>query len=242
MRHELRLQRQGRVSIQHHAQRRARTGRPGGQLRIVAEHRLPAHDDRVHAAAQLMHHRPRTLVRDPLAFAGSGGDFAVQRHRPFGDHPGPPLLDELQIRRVEPPRFGFQFADGGFDSGRLQFGKTAAGHFREGIGHGGHHAANARRDDCLRARGRFAVVAAGFERNVHRGPRRARTGQTQCLDFGVRPAELAVPAFADDFGSAGDDAADHRIRLDIALPLKGQFQCTLEMPTIEFGEGHGGVG
>ena len=40
------------------------------------------------------------------------------------------------------------------------------------------------------------------------------------------------------FGAAGDDAADHRVRLDAAPPLGGQLQGPPHVPEIEFGRVH----
>ncbi len=48
-------------------------------------------------------------------------------------------------------------------------------------------------------------------------------------------AEAAMPAFAHDLRAASDHAADHRVRLDEALPLDSQFQGPLHVPSIEEG-------
>ena len=55
-------------------------------------------------------------------------------------------------------------------------------------------------------------------------PGRAVAGDAQGLDLGMRAAESLMPAFADDFAVANDDAADHRVRLDVSLATRRQFE------------------
>ena len=43
-----------------------------------------------------------------------------------------------------------------------------------------------------------------------------------------------MPAFADDFGAAGDDAADHRVGLDEPLPRGRQVQGPPHVPEVQF--------
>ena len=60
-----------------------------------------------------------------------------------------------------------------------------------------HHAAYARALQCLRARRRAALMAAGLQRHVGRGARRPGTRLRQRDRLGMRPAGALVPALAD---------------------------------------------
>ena len=61
-----------------------RAGRPGGQERVVGDHRSAADDHRIDPAPQRVNRRPRLLAADPLRIPGPGGELAVERHGPLG--------------------------------------------------------------------------------------------------------------------------------------------------------------
>ena len=81
---------------------------------------------------------------------------------------------------------------------------------------------NASGDNRVGAGRRFALMAAGLERDIHRRALRPLARRRQRMDLGVRPAELLVPTLADHLAILHDDAADHRVRLDKALAAAGQ--------------------
>ena len=101
------------------------------------------------------------------------------------------------------------------------------------------HAAYARRDDRPGARRRLSLVAAGLERDDHRRPGGPAPRNPQRLDLRVRPAEPPVPAFANDLRAPHHHAPDHRVRLHVPPPPRGQLQGPLHVPAIELGLVHG---
>ena len=78
-------------------------------------------------------------------------------------------------------------------------------------------------------------MAAGLKRYVQRRSACPHARNPQGFNLGMRLPEAAMPAFAHDFGAARNHAANHRVRLDKALPLGRQFQGPLHVPTIEEG-------
>ena len=64
--------------------------------------------DCIDTAAKSVDRLARLRIGNPSAFAGVSGDFAVERHGPFGDDPRPAGFHELEIRGVQPPCLGFQ--------------------------------------------------------------------------------------------------------------------------------------
>ena len=169
------------------APRRAR-----GQQWIVLLRRAVADHDGVHAAAQLLDHCSRGFAGNPAAVAGASGNFSVERHGPFGDHPRPAGCHQFQIRRVESSRLGFHQAD--FD--RNSRGSSAAIPRPLTASNGSrcaaHHAGNSGGNQRIGARRRFAMVATRFQRDVGRRPFGSRSRHSQGFDLRVRAAELGA--------------------------------------------------
>ena len=46
----------------------------------------------------------------------------------------------------------------------------------------------------------------------------------ECIALGMQAADVLVPAFTDDFSVLDDDAANHRIRIDVTGSALGQRQ------------------
>ena len=84
-------------------------------------------------------------------------------------------------------------------------------------------------------------MATRFERHVSRRAAGSLTGNLQRFDFGMRPAEAAMVAFADQLRSAGDHAPDQRIRLRPALAEPGKLQRASHVPRIELTTVVGGL-
>ena len=139
------------------------------------------------------------------------------------------------------PGGSVQQADFDRHPGGLQGGHAAAGDLGEGIAHGGHHAADAGGQDGGGAGRGLARVTAGLEGDIQGGPGGAAAGQAEGLHFGMIAAEAAMPAFADDLGAAGDDAADHGVGLDEPLAGGRQFQGPSHVPEVQFVGIHGDV-
>jgi hypothetical protein len=112
------------------------------------------------------------------------------------------------------------------DTGRLELLDAATGDLWERIAHGDDDALNPGGYDRFGARRRLAVMAARFERDVHRRACKALTSRSECIDLSMRAAKSLMPAFADDLAAANDHAADHGVRLDITLPAARKLQRT----------------
>ena len=81
------------LPVEHDPHRRtlAETGEAAGQLRIVGQHGAGADQDRVMRRAQQMGVLAGRRAGDPAAFAGSGGDAAVEAQWPVsGSRAGRP--------------------------------------------------------------------------------------------------------------------------------------------------------
>ena len=209
-----------------------RPGRPRGQERIIAGGRLASHHDRVDAATERMDQLPRLVAGDPTAHSGMRGDLAVERHGPFGDHPRPAQCHQFPIRRIEPA--GLRLEQSHFDrhAGGTQLGDTATLDLRERVRLGYDQPPDAGGQHGAGAGGRFALVAARFERHVEGGVRGPRAGNPQGLDLGMILTESPVPALADNLGPSGDHTADHRVRFDTALAPQGKLQGAAHVPKI----------
>ena len=97
------------------------------------------------------------------------------------------------------------------DAGGLQRLAALRG-FRVGVAHRRNHPLHLGFFQCVHARRRAAMVAAGLEAHIDSGINYARPGRFQGDYFSVRPAGALVPAFADDFFFPGDDATNARVR------------------------------
>ena len=80
------------------------------------------------------------------------------------------------------------------------------------VAHRRYDASDFRLDQRLDTRRSAPLVIAGLEVDVDGGISRAFARGAKREHFGVRLARLLVPALADDFLVAGNDAADARIR------------------------------
>ena len=91
-----------------------------------------------------------------------------------------------------------EHAGGDGDSGRFQPRVSLSIHPQVRIGHRGDHAGDAGRDQRIGAGRRFAVMGAGLERDIDRGPARRCPGLGQRHRLGVGTAAGSRPAAADD--------------------------------------------
>jgi hypothetical protein len=103
---------------------------------------------------------------------------------------------------------------------------------------GDDHSRNSTVDQSIGAGRRFAVMGARFESD-----KRGRTvdivwARLECMNLGVGPAELAVPAFANEATILNQDAANHRIGFDTALASPCQFQRPLHPGSVRIFVGH----
>jgi hypothetical protein len=209
-------------------------GRPGGEQRIVGTGRSGADHHGVDPAAHLVHHGPRRLTGDPAAVAADARKLAVERHRPLADDPRATGRKQLEIRPVELAGGRFMQADFHVEARGPQLRRAAAGDLRKRIFHRRDHPRDARPNNGRGARGRFAVMTTGLERDVERGAVGPIAGRLQGFDLGMRTAEAAMVTLADNLGSARDHATDQRIGLDPTATLGRQLERPLHVPGIEF--------
>ena len=184
----LRIQRQAQLRIHHDAQQRAAARQAGavGQQAIVRQHGADAGEDGVGIVPQFLHVGAGALAGDPAAVVVRRGDLAVQRDGGLERHQRPAGAHEMQERLVELLRLGGELGgDRHFDPGLAQLAETLARNQRVGILHGRHHARHARGDQRVDARRRAALVRAGFEVDVERGPARLLSGFLERDDLGV---------------------------------------------------------
>ena len=105
---------------------------------------------------------------------------------------------------------------------------------RVGVGHGGHDAHDAGRDEGLAARAGPAGVVARLERHDGGPAAGPLAGGGQRPHLGVRPAGVRVEALADDLaGGVEDDAAHHRVRAGRAQAVGGERDGAPHRPVLD---------
>ena len=82
---------------------------------------------------------------------------------------------------------------------------------------------DARRDERFTAWPSASTVRAGFKRHEDRRAARSIAGSAKRIDFCVRVTTTSVRAVGNDCPSGvSDDAANHRIWFDSAMPARGK--------------------
>ncbi|CRM03158.1 hypothetical protein [Pseudomonas sp. 31 E 6] len=133
------------------------------------------------------------------------------------------MFHTFEKPRVQRPRLSFQHAAANLDPGLGQTLHAAPRHFRVRVLHAGHHARDAGTHQRIGAGRRVAVVAARFERHVHRGATGLVTGGAQGVGFGMRFAGAFVPTFTDHLPIAHDHAAHSRVGVSGVQAVARQF-------------------
>ena len=173
--HELGVERQPPLGVEHDAARLARRAvDPGVQLRVVGQRGPDPDRDGVALGAPVMRAQPRRLAGDPLRVPGAGRDLAVERHRGLEEHvraAGPGVLAE---RLVEQPRAdrGLAVGDGHLHALVAQDAEPAAGGLLGRVVGGDHDAPDAGLEDRVGAR-RGAGPGGSTARARRRASRRA---------------------------------------------------------------------
>ena len=67
-------------------------------------------------------------------------------------------------------------------------------------------------------------MAAGLKRDVESGSLKITVGIRDGVHFGMRLAEMLVPAFTHDLIIQSDDAAHHRVGFNTSLASLGELQ------------------
>ena len=159
----------------------------------------------------------RGLAADPLRVARARGDLAVERHRGLEQHPRAPDARVLAEGLVEQTGARGELAVGEhhLDALVAQDAEAAAGGLLGGIVGADDDASDPGLHDRLGAGRRLALVAAGLQRHVQRGP--GEVGEAAGLDrvdLGVGGAEAFVPPLPKHLAVARDHRADHGVGLD----------------------------
>jgi len=183
--------------------------------------------------------RSRLRARDGGPLTGGGGDHPVGRNRQLERHEGRASLRAGVEGRVlvegAPP---IEERAANLDPGGLQCGVPSAGGatgVRGPIHHGGHTGA----DQRLRTRRRLAVVVAGFERDVGRGPLHVIPDRVERGDLCVRAPEPGVPALGQHLTVTDQNAPDHGIGVDRSPTAPSQVYRPLQpVEVVRGGLGH----
>ena len=188
--------------------------RARAQQRVVCEHGANAYHDGSGGGAPLVDVLARGASGDPLGVPRAAGDLAVEGHGVFHGDVGGLVRDVVHPCAVERSALVCEHSLEHLDAGLAQRSNALAGNQRVGVCRTHHHAGDARVYERLGAGGLLALVAAGLERHVHRGPRGvdARAGAA-CQGFSlcVQLAVCRVPALCDDCAVAHDDGSDLRV-------------------------------
>ena len=175
-------------TVQHNPQRLAFQGRTvivaGGQIRVVGQRCVHAHQYGVADPAHLLHESPGLWAGDPLGVTGVGGDLAIERHGVLdGDErcAGGDLLSE---RLVELPGT-FRLFLHNHDAGGSQFVSPFAGYIRVGVDDSVMDFGDAGSDDSFGARWGAAPGATWFQSGVEGGASGLIRGLFQGNYFGM---------------------------------------------------------
>jgi len=202
------------------------------QLRVVGQRRADPDGHGVDRCAPAMPQLAAVLAADPLRVARPRRDLAVERHRRLEQHPGAAYASVLAKGLVEQPRARGELAVGKHDLDPFvaQDPEAATGRLLGRVVGGDDHAPDPRLDDRVGARRGLALVAARLQRHVQRGVGKVlQAARLDRVDLRVRPAELGVPALAEDLLAARDDRADYGVGLDRPHPVARELDRALQV-------------
>ncbi len=197
---------------------------PTGEFRVIGEEGADADHDGVVIAAQLMADGAGGGAGDPLARAHAGGDLAIEGGGKFQRDQRARLLDHAGETGIQ--HAGFGGAEPGFnpDACTLQERHASTIDAGIGVGLGDHDTGDAGIDQGLGAGRGFAVMGAGFQRDIGGGAACGGPGDGEGLGFGVRPAAGRGAGPGDDPAFGGEHAADTGIGRGIAQAPPGESE------------------
>ena len=110
--------------------------------------------------------RGRSFAGYPCGLASRQRDLPIGRDGKLERDVGAAILNAPDVPGMRLPRLLRADADFDHDAGFRHAPMAGTRDFRIGVDHSRHHARDAGRDDRVGARGRLAVMRAGFERHV----------------------------------------------------------------------------
>ena len=141
-----------------------------GELGVIYPGRPRTHEYGVKGCSYPVDPPQVCVTADPLTIAGRGRNSSVERLCNLEHHPGPLCLYVVDERSVEGAGPHRKRSDRHGNPRLLEGFKSTSLNAPIGVLGGGHNPADAGPDDGFGTRGCFAVVTAGLERNVQRGP------------------------------------------------------------------------
>ena len=182
--------------------------------------------------AQQMGPRPGGLAGDPAALAGAGGDPPVQGHGELQRHQRAVLPDAQEEAGIDLRRLALAEAEG--DATPPRCSRSMPWPLTLGSG-------SSMRDDGARYPGGgqgigagrgLAIMAAGLERDIGRGPPCRLAGAAKRFGLGMGPSAGLGPAAAHDPSLADQDAADGGIGPAPAQGAARQGEGRAHMPGV----------
>ena len=134
------------------------------------------------------------------------------------------MFNEFTERSKKPPTFFSGYSNLDLDTGRSQEFDTTSVDLRKRIGLCDDDTMDSRSEDSLCAGWCLTMMAAGLERDVESGSLKIAVGIRDGVHFGMRLAEMLVPAFTHDLIIQSDDAAHHGVGFNTSLASLGEFQ------------------
>ncbi len=200
----------------------AMPGKRQVKQRIVGERRADADHDGIALRPQQMHALAHRLAGDGDRLAPGRAGFAVGGDRELEQDMRTAFGKAKNVTGVVAPRLIGADADLDGNARGAKPRVTLPCHFRIGIFQRRHHPRNAGGNHRIGAGRRFAVMRAGFERDVERRTARGLACPAQRLDLGMRPAAGLGPAAADNHAILDDHRADRRIGPGAAKPAPAE--------------------
>jgi hypothetical protein len=196
-----------------------------GKLRVVGQDGPGTDEDGLAGAAEPVGDLAGGRAGDPLGMAGRGGEFTVEGLGPFADHP----RQMLPVKFKEPGTellglIGHQ-PDLDLDSGPGKGLEAFSGDFFGWIAGSRNNLFNSGGDDGITARGRFAPMATGFERDVEGSIFSLMSmGESvfQGVDLGMRAAIPVMVALSDNVIILDEDGADGGVGFNQSQAFVGQ--------------------
>ncbi len=182
--------------------------------------------------AQQMGPRPGGLAGDPAALAGAGGDPPVQGHGQLQGYQRAVLPDAQEEAGIDLCRLALAEAERDAHAAALQPIDALAADPGIGVLHGDDGALYPGGGQGIGAGRGLAIMAAGLERDIGRGPPCRLAGAAKRFGFGMGPSAGLGPAAAHDPSLADQDAADGGIGPAPAQGAARQGEGRAHMPGV----------